>query len=116
MLVPDLRKKLSELGLNSKGLKAVLVARLNEYSDPLRQKRLPQHTANDDDDDNERTSEDEDEEVEEAANIEDLNNDEEDENDEDEYEDDEDDIDDEDEVEIEVVTNANPIAKLVQEI
>ena len=46
MRVPDLKNRLIELGLESKGLKAVLVARLNEYYETCRRQRLI--TRNDD--------------------------------------------------------------------
>jgi hypothetical protein len=40
MKVPDLKNRLIELGLESKGLKAVLIARLNEYYETCRRQRL----------------------------------------------------------------------------
>jgi hypothetical protein len=46
MKVPFLKNKLIDLGLESKGLKAVLVARLNEYYETCRRQRLI--TRNDD--------------------------------------------------------------------
>ena len=40
MKVAELRKKLEELGLESCGLKAALINRLNEYYDCLRKKKI----------------------------------------------------------------------------
>jgi hypothetical protein len=60
MRVPDLKNRLIELGLESKGLKAVLVARLNEYYETCRRQRLM--TRNDD----KQESEDDEKEIDEV--------------------------------------------------
>jgi hypothetical protein len=57
MKVPELKNKLIELGLENKGLKAVLEARLNEYYETCRRQRLM--TRNDD----KQESEDDEEEI-----------------------------------------------------
>ena len=109
MLVPELRKKLNELGLDSKGLKADLVARLNEYYEALRQKRLKCHNTFVDEDEEEEEAEekdqededdDEDEDQEVSTDREDVNQSETEEG----------------EVEVEVVTHGNPIQNLVTKI
>jgi len=60
MKVPDLKNRLIELGLESKGLKAVLVAKLNEYYETCRRQRLM--TLNDD----KQESEDDEKEIDEV--------------------------------------------------
>ena len=87
--VPELRKKLQELGLESCGLKAALINRLNEYYNCLRTKRLSRNYKDGEDED----GEDEDDEDE----------DDEDEDDEDEDDEDEDGEDEDDDIEEEVV-------------
>ena len=58
MKVPEIRKKLIEAGLESSGVKAILLERLNAHYDELRRKRL-EATKNEstDEDDNEEDNE-----------------------------------------------------------
>ena len=88
MKVPELKKKLADLGLDSKGLKANLVERLTNFYESLRKKNDGEESDEDEDKD-----EDEDEEEEEEGD-----------DDEDEAEESDEDEDGEEEI-IEIVRN-----------
>ena len=127
MKVPDLRNKLIEIGLESKGLKAVLVARLNQYYETCRKQRLMTRKE-DEEESNEAVSTDESSEdiddektnkedsTDESSDDDDDDEDEQNEDDEDEQNEDEENDDDDEDAIVEVVSNANPIQKLIEKV
>ena len=127
MKVPDLRNKLIEIGLESKGLKAVLVARLNQYYETCRKQRLMTRKE-DEEESNEAVSTDESSEdiddektnkedsTEESADDDDDDEDEQNEDDDDEQNEDEENDDDDEDAIVEVVSNADPIQKLIEKV
>jgi hypothetical protein len=99
MKVPELRSKLKELGLDSKGLKAELIQRINAHHEALRKKRISNNDDRDEDEDDD-SEEDGDDESEEGVD--------------DESEDDN--GDEEDEELIEVVTNNKVVNSIVEKV
>ena len=81
MKVPQLRQRLVELGLETKGLKDQLIQRINEHYDTLRKKRLSKKNDNEDEE-----SEEDESEADESDEDEDSDEDEEEESEEEEEE------------------------------
>ena len=71
MNVPELKKKLADLGLDSKGLKANLVERLTGFYESLRKKNDGEEKDEDEDEDGEEESDDDEDGEEESDDYED---------------------------------------------